>query len=335
VDGGDAKRRTLLSWSNRALRGLLHHLATGRHEQGEPWPGGPIRQIEGGWSNLLYRVTGPSYDWAVKFTVRDRRDRAGREYHALQALRQAGRSVAPEPLLLDRRRYPQPVVVQTWLAGEVSAEPPTSEADWERLLQHMATIHSVTPATTPVTLLRAVVDARSAREGRELVQQQMAKLPENARPPSLQPLMRRFEATGFPRWPSPPLALCRTDNNILNVIRRPGPWASVDWENAGWGDPAFDVAQLMTHPAYLSVPSRRWDRVVATCCRMADDEALAERIRVYHTILAVWWVARVARFLYEWPRGLDRRLAERPEGWEADMRAKYAHYLRLAQRLLP
>jgi hypothetical protein len=86
-----------------------------------------LSACEGGYSNLLYRVTGPSGHWTVKFTVRDRRDRAGREYHALLALRQAGLSVAPEPLLLDRRRCAQPVVVQTWLEGEVSSEPPSTE----------------------------------------------------------------------------------------------------------------------------------------------------------------------------------------------------------------
>jgi hypothetical protein len=42
----------------------------------------------------------------------------------------------------------------------------------------------------------------------------------------------------------------------------------------------------------------------------------------------------VSRFLYEWPRGQDQRLADRPQGWEADMRAKYAHYLGLAEGML-
>jgi aminoglycoside phosphotransferase (APT) family kinase protein len=188
-----------------------------------------------------------------------------------------------------------------------------------------------------VKLRRGVVDARTAREGRRIVRQEMARLPHEAQPASLKALARRFEATDYPDWPRAAVALCRVDNNILNVIRRPAAWASVDWENAGWGDPAFDIAQLMTHPAYTDVAPRRWAWVAETYPKMMGDEALAMRIQVYHRILAVWWVARVARYLYELPRGLDERLVERPwgpRGWEADLRAKYAYYLRLAEGLI-
>jgi hypothetical protein len=43
-----------------------------------------------------------------------------------------------------------------------------------------------------------------------------------------------------------------------------------------------------------------------------------------------WWVARIARYLYEIPRGLDARLVSRPPGWQEEMQAKYARYLRRA-----
>ena len=66
---------------------------------------------------------------------------------------------------------------------------------------------------------------------------------------------------------------------------------------------------------------------------LAGDEALALRIRVYRHILAVWCVARLARFLHEWARGSDERLTEKPKGWRADMEAKYGHYLGLAEQL--
>jgi aminoglycoside phosphotransferase (APT) family kinase protein len=313
------------------MRLLLEHLSSGGHEQGEPWRSARITPIAGGWSNLLYRVTGPLGDLAIKFTVRDRRDRAGREYHAMLALQQAGLSIAPEPVLLERKRYAQPVVVQTWLEGEASRRLPRDDAEWERLLEHLVTVHTVTPETTSVGVRRAVVDACTVQEGRKIVQQQMTRLPTAAQPASLRALVRRFKAAAFPAWPRASVALCRCDNNILNVIRRPGAWASVDWENAGWGDPAFDIAQLMTHPAYIDVPSERWAWVVETYCAMASDEAPSRRIRIYYQILTVWWVVRIARLLYEVPRGLDRRLVDRPAGWEMDMKAKYAHYLRLAE----
>lgn len=33
------------------------------------------------------------------------------------------------------------------------------------------------------------------------------------------------------------------------------------------------------------------------------------------------------------PRGLDKQLVDRPEGWERKVKAGYGHYLELAERL--
>ena len=318
----------------RLVRPLLDWLAhAGQHVDCQ-WGGWRITPVGGGWSNLLYRVTNSAHDLAIKFTLRDARDRAGREYAALCVLQEAGLAVAPEPILLDRTSYAQPVVVQTWLDGKVSATPPTSDADWRKLVQHFALIHSVTPDNTATRLPEAVLNANTVLEGRRIVQQQVARIPRGARPRSLRRLVRQFERSEFPDWSRAPVALCRVDNNTLNIIRRPGRWASVDWENAGWGDPAFDVVDWMTHAAYIGVSPERWDWVVDEYRGLVDDPTASHRIQVYHKILLVWWVARLARYLYEVPRGLDQRLVAWPDGWQHDMRTKYEHYLGLAEALL-
>jgi thiamine kinase-like enzyme len=131
------------------------------------------------------------------------------------------------------------------------------------------------------------------------------------------------------------LTLCHGDTNIRNMIRRSGSWAAVDWEYSGWGDPAFEIATLVTHAAHVGVAPVRWAWVIDTYAALSPDAGVAERIRVYVPLMLVWWVARCARILYEWPRGADRRLAERPAGWQADIEAKYHQYLALAARWLP
>lgn len=105
----------------------------------------------------------------------------------------------------------------------------------------------------------------------------------------------------------------------------------MDWEYSGWGDPAFDVANLMTHVAFKDVPPARWNWFVDRCCGLMADATAAVRIRAYHEIMLVWWCARLARYLYEFPRGLDERLAAWPAGWQVDIEAKYEHYLGLAE----
>lgn len=216
------------------LRLLLDHLTQPGPPPSGKWQGWAIARVTGGANSLLFRATGPLGDLAVKFTMRDERRRAVREYGALLALQRAGLAVAPRPVFLDYERYPHPAVVQTWLEGEVRASPPGTDAEWEDLLQLYATIHALTPARTAVPLAGAVVNAASPAACRELVQRQAELLPPQARPAELERLLRRWEAASLPNWPPPPVGLCRVDANTLNFVRRPGGWASVDWDNSGW-----------------------------------------------------------------------------------------------------
>jgi hypothetical protein len=313
----------------RALLPLLDHLATVPHSDAE-WRQWRIARVAGGANNLLYRATDGQCDLAVKFTIRDERDRAGREYAALLALQRAGLALAPAPLYLDRDRYSQPVVVQTWLAGAVDRQPPASDREWQDLLRHYTAVHTIAPSTTPIALRPAVVNMRSARDGLGRIYQHLAAIPSAEQPAALRELIRRIERMPLPNWPTPALALCRVDANTLNFVRRPGRWASVDWENSGWGDPVFEIADMISHPAYAEVPAARWDWAIETYCELRDSAGAAVRIRVYVFLMHVWWAARLARMLYEVPRGRDRRLSERPRNWQADCQAKYERYLDLA-----
>jgi aminoglycoside phosphotransferase (APT) family kinase protein len=312
----------------------LDYLAAGQPRGRETWGDWQISPVPGGANNLLYRACGPPGELAVKFTLRDRRKRAEREYSALLALHQAGSVLAPRPVLLETERYALPVVVQEWLAGEVNPEPPEDDAGWTRLLEHYAAIHTLRPEATPVQLRKAVVNFASARQGVITVQRMAACLPEQGRPAGVIRCLRGLEAARFPHWPPPAPALCRVDANILNFVRRPGPWASVDWENSGWGDPAFEIADLLSHPAYLDVPAGRKAWIVDCYCRLAGQPGATRRIQVYYAIMLAWWVARLARYLYEVPRGLDPRLVERSPDWEADMRTKLGRYEELAIQAL-
>lgn len=117
------------------------------------------------------------------------------------------------------------------------------------------------------------------------------------------------------------------------VMQKP-PWASVDWENSGRGDPVFDIADMLTHPAYAAVPPERWPWVVATYSTAVGDSGASERIWVYELVLRVWWAVRWARMLYEVPRGLDPRLVERGPSWQAKAEAAFDHALEAAERRL-
>ena len=316
------------------LRPVVAHLARSRPFEPERWQDWRLSRVVGGANNLIYRATGDAEDFAVKFCIRDSRDRAGREYGALCVLAEAGLAIAPEPVLLDRHSYPHPVVVQSWLPGDVLTAPPETDEAWHSLIAHFAAIHTITPAMTNTALPTAVLNARSRETCLELVHQQMELLPPEAQPLELHTLTRDLAASLGQDWPAAPTSLCRVDPNFSNIICRPETWASVDWENSGWGDPAFEIADLMVHPAYIDVPTSRWDWVLDRYCSLARDSGTAERICVYRKTMLIWWVARLARTLHEVPRGLDQRLVDRPANWEHDVRSKYRHYLCQAQSIM-
>ncbi len=294
------------------------------------WHEWRLQLIGGGANNMLFRATSSAADLAVKFTIRDGRRRAWREYRALAALQQAGLELAPQPLLFDEDRYLLPVVVQRWVAGPVTAVPPQTDADWESLVAHYAAIHTVTPANVDLSLEEAVINFDSVAAAGTAIQQQVDCIPSSARPASLQRLWRQVMDPGgwVEAFPFPvPVALCRVDANTLNFIRREGGWVSVDWENSGWGDPAFEMVDLMSHPQYLQVPPERWLWVAARYAGVTGDDTAVLRIRAYYPLMLVWWVARLARALYEVPRGLDERLAPRAAVWASQTLANYEHYL--------
>jgi aminoglycoside phosphotransferase (APT) family kinase protein len=305
------------------LPNLIQHLDRTRPAADERWRGWQITPTAGGANNLVYRATRRGDDYAVKFTLRDERDRAGREFAALSALQQAGLRIAPEPIWLDRERCTLPVVVQSWIAGETLSTPPQRDSEWTALLDHYCAIHSVTPDRTAVVLAAGVVNVSSGEAGKALVCRHAARLPAEAQPGPLRDLLARFDDWAPPCWPEPPRTLVRVDGNWRNFVRRGVGLASVDWENSGWGDPAFELGELAVHPAYEGVPGSRWDQFAAGYVERRNDPTLILRARTYTTIMLVWWAVRWARYLYEVPRGLDPRLVSRPAGWLAEVERSY------------
>lgn len=308
------------------MEDLIAHLST--FPENGRFQAYTYQRIDGSANNLLYRAIGDTHDLAVKFTVCDERNRARREFQALSALAQLGLDIAPQPLFLDETNFVQPVVVQRWLVGDVTAVPPQTDAEWRQLLRHYAILAEITPSKVTVPLETAVMTMTCLQDGLDCIQGQLNRVPQSYRPDCLRqvlPHLNSFQSAEFPA--QVPIALCRVDSNTLNFIRRPGVWASVDWEYSGWGDPAFEIADMMSHPKFMEVPEERWQWVMEVYAEMTGDETAVPRIQTYYPLMLVWWVVRFARGLYEVPRGLDVRLAVRDEGWHVEAIRKMEIYV--------
>ena len=315
------------------MKELLDYLATTpKYGRFRSWQ---IERIGGSANNILYRASNEEADLAVKFTIRDARRRAWREYSAFRASHDVGLDVLPEPILLDEESYTQPVVVAKWMEGEVTAVPPQTDSEWIQLIELYVKLRQVTPQNTTTTIPKGLINFASVAEAMQQIQLQCDMMPNDAYPEQLRALLAQLET--FPDGPpasASPISLCHVDANTLNFLRRSQGWASVDWENAGWGDPAFEIVDTMTHPQYMDVPEERWTWFVEKYGELSGDETAVARIKRTYPLMLVWWVARLSRALYEIPRGKDERLVKRPSNWQDDLLMKLAWYAERAEKSL-
>ena len=157
-------------------------------------------------------------------------------------MRAAGLKIAPEPILLETRRYSRPVLVRTWLCGRTLETIPKDERSWEAILEHLLEVHSLTPEAIPekisASVPAAAPTARSAREGlARLCEHLSRELPSHNVPVGLHSLVERVGQTEYPSWPPPQRSLCHGDPNRHNFVLRYEVarvrCLSFDWEYGG------------------------------------------------------------------------------------------------------
>jgi aminoglycoside phosphotransferase (APT) family kinase protein len=313
-----------------SLISLLTHLAKGLNGP-EQWRDWHIHPVLGGANNLLFRAKGEAGDFAVKFTLRDDRDRAGHEYQALQALQDAGGQLAPRSVFMDRDSYRQPVVVQHWLPGKMLTAPPQTDEEWSVFLRYLTMIHQISPEHTEVKLQPCHGNAN----GSEGYAREMAVLARTAQEKQLQPeiveLIQQLSLLPLDCWPQTTPRLCRADHNTRNFIRHEGCLKSVDWEYGGWGDPAEDFAEMMAHVTYIAVPEARWPAVVEEYAASSQVKDLRARIQLCLAIKLVGWAVRIAGSMVAMQTDRVRLGALKGE-WRVDTKAKYQYYLERARR---
>lgn len=274
-----------------------------------------IRRAVKGMNGIVYHAQHDDRrDWAVKICKRDARDRAGREFAALRAMHSSGTAPEAIALMRDTADLPGDVVVSQWLPGtHLEALPDVDEQDrWRTLLRVMSQSHRLTPDKVDIPIRKAVNYVREPGDVLDLIDGWYARFPQDVPSDLSYEQVTRLVQTAHREtkreWESPaPVALIHCDSNPNNVIEHQGVMRLVDWENSGWADPAFDIADLCAQPNYgvlLLDAQHEWIR--AEHSRLLDDPTLPERAAVYQRLLLVWWVVRLSGYLNEAP---DTRLA--------------------------
>lgn len=325
------------------LHPLLDFLSAEQPDGLFDWRGWQLCRMTGGWNNLLYRAKKDASDLVVKFTRRDTRDRTSREFYALKIMQALCPGFAPAPVLLENARYPLQVVVQWWMDGDPCEVPPAVPQEWQRLAEHYVAIHTISPERVETSLLPqlkpAALTFSHADDARRYVIESADRLHQDAWVEDLRRVVNRLKKTRFPTWPDPPCTFDRCDPNIKNFMRLPGeqPWASVDWENSGWGDPAFEIGDMMTHPCYKDVSASQWDCFLQLYAESSlPDARFFMRARAYYAIILVRWAYLFAGYAYQRACGVQStgRLVAWPQSWWDGVPGEYQRYVNAAENAL-
>ena len=256
-----------------------------------------------GMNGIIYRVTllsDKNIELAVKLCKVDERDRAGREYAATAALIQAGHAISAEPLHIEYDIPELPdltMLISTWLPGKTLNAPPAPEdrRGWRDILYALAVAHELRPRDTPIPIREAVMPVRDPGDLLATFVPRRERLPDGQigalTTDQIDHMLDILAASIPERWEQPaPIGLILCDTNPTNMIAHQSTIKLVDWENSGWADPAFDIADLCAQPDYFDLPEEHRTWIRAEHGRILNDPSFALRAEVYERMMNVFWI---------------------------------------------
>lgn len=275
-------------------RAIVEYLA---HLQSEcldhEWQQWLIRPVTSG-NNRVYRVTRDSDDWAVKFAIRDNRDRARREFNSLVFLDGLQAQIAPRPIHLDLDSYEQAVVVQTWMPGTPLWSPPQDDATWLEILHTYRRLHLLQPAggTRWDSSDGPVLSPLTPDDTRASIHEFSQKIPPAGQSERLTGLIQMLDRFTLPTTPES-LCWAHGDPNIRNLILTADGIKLVDWEYSGISDPTVEIAKLMSHSNAAMAGEERWAWVAEQYAALSSGRDMLARIQVMYALRLVGWCVRL------------------------------------------
>jgi hypothetical protein len=271
-------------------------------------PATSIERLSGGGNNRVYRVDTPAGPLLLKEYFRhaaDPRDRLGAEQAFLQFAWTHGVRAIPQPLASDRGAG---IGIYEFLDGKKLAPGEVTAANVDEAAAFFAAVnryrHDLDAAALPVASEAcfslaehlACVDRRIARlvtiEPESDHHRRAAALVAERLVPAWQRVRAAVAASGL-RLDAPLAAADRvispSDFGFHNCIATPSGLKFIDFEYAGWDDPAKTVCDFFCQPA-VPVPREHFERFLsAAAAGSRDPAALRERVSLLLPAYELKW----------------------------------------------
>jgi len=210
-----------------------------------------------------------------------------REWRGLELLQTYAPGLAPKPLArwTDGER---PVIVMSRLSGETLGAQPLSDDQVSAVATALTRLHSAVPGVELAKLPRRLWGAVAA----------VGQLRTHGPPPhGISDDLRlaypagmewigSADATRFAEADAP-LVFGHADGNIANIIWNEGGCGLVDFEDSGASDIAFEIADLIEHPATSLAGVLDADALLG---HLRLDKLSKHRLRQARKLMAVFWL---------------------------------------------
>ena len=267
-----------------------------------------FERVHGGFNGVIYRVSdADSNVYAAKIANRDARRRAWREYTITHSLHKADiTNISPKGLYLQDNvsKLGGDVVISTWLDGDRLAKPPDENQHdtWKVILETLASLRQILPDRVDTNLPNAVGYVRNPIDMMAVVRDRLSRLPEGQSGQlmyeQVSDLVDNLNRIIPHQWQNePPLCLVHNDTNPSNMLLHDGKISLVDWEGAGWSDPTFDIANIISNWRSFHFSDEHYHWLAETYANLSSDETAPLRIMTYATIQNVHWVVMYSRYL--------------------------------------
>lgn len=272
-----------------------------------------ISAHDGKYSYHCQSINPRQLDLSAKIFPRDAQEGAWHEYAAMRTLWYHNiRKISPEPLLLVEQKpdFQHDVIISEWVHGEAFPRHKFNKLLWTTVLHTLAEVHKITPEFSSVQVPSAI---HSVANPNDLLVRLLNAIEHLPQPNSSAPVLNYFRLIGrlmnhaennlARQWSNPvPIRLTHGDCTIENFVYEDGTVRFVDWELAGWSDPAMDIATLISHPSALHLTEDECEWLINQYTDIIGQRSLPHRIHVYSELLdAIWFVEYVSYLLSDNP----------------------------------
>jgi Phosphotransferase enzyme family len=282
-----------------------------------------IEPVTAGGNNRVYAVVSDDQRFAVKWYYHDAsdpRDRLGAEYAFVRHAWMSGLRCIPEPLACDPAAH---LALYEFVQGDKLTSDEIDTARVREAAAFFAALNSARSRAAAGALPNASEACFSVGEHVCIVDDRIARLAAIPGDEAIDADARGFVTELAGRWANTRQSILRacgeaeerlgagerclspSDFGFHNALRRPdGSLCFIDFEYAGWDDPAKAVGDFFSHPG-VPVPREHFDAFLdLACAALPHPRRAAARARLLEPVFRVKWCCII---LNEFLPGAARR----------------------------